>query len=166
MTTCFPTRQTVINWYKAMWWVSTDGRAADSGTGGPVLECSCQLIFLLHAVACHMWWVYNIHTKRCARCNNADDKRPDDTDDSLVKNIIVSGHTKSCCSGLRVNPLWEQGRQCTHMCVCYELKRQTINATKKASKLQGQLVYAILRFMVQLQWLYSELEDQQVAPPA
>ena len=42
----------------------------------------------------------------------------------------MSGHTKSCCSGLRVNPRWVQRRQCTHTCVYYELKRQTINASK------------------------------------
>ena len=30
---------------------------------------------------------------------------------------------------------------------------------------QGLLVYSILKIIVHLHWLYSALEDQQVAPP-
>ena len=34
-----------------------------------------------------------------------------------------------------------------------------------SNKVQGLLAYSILRFMVQLHWLHSELEDEQAAPP-
>ena len=35
---------------------------------------------------------------------------------------------------------------------------------KISNKVEGLLVYSIPKIMAQLLWLYSELEDQQVAP--
>ena len=54
----------------------------------------------------------------------------------------MSGHTKSCCSGLRVNPHWEQRRQCTHMCVLWaeETDYKWKQVSKQASNNQGNLV--------------------------
>ena len=130
--TCY---QSHICTSRCMWWDSTDGIAADIRTGDPSLNPAAREFFrtMLQHVTSNRLYIKLLPNGRtpesqCSWRDNTDDNRP--YDDSLVKNIVL-GQTKSCCSGLRVNPYWEQRRQCP-MCFMSWRNRLWMLPTKQA----------------------------------